>query len=195
GGGLGGGPGVGGRGRAGRALGGLPSRLFAREHGRRDVALPGRAHARALRRARHSLAGPRRRTRVARLPGGARRHLLSLRIAGGAWDERRVEHPFAPLPALEPESEAYWTACREGRLELTRCRACRWFVHPSRPVCSRCRCRDVAPETLSGLGTVVTYTVNHQRWMPGLEVPYLIAIVELVEQQNLRLTTNIVGCP
>jgi len=118
-----------------------------------------------------------------------------LRIAGGAWDERRVEHPFAPLPALEPESEAYWTACREGRLEMTRCRACRWFVHPSRPVCSRCRSRDVAPQTLSGLGTVITYTVNHQRWMPGLEVPYVIAIVELVEQQNLRLTTNIVGCP
>src|SRR5215475_10960431 len=31
--------------------------------------------------------------------------------------------------------------------------------------------------------------------MPGLEVPYVIAIVELVEQRNLRLTTNIVGCP
>ncbi|HKA30250.1 MAG TPA: OB-fold domain-containing protein, partial [Candidatus Binatia bacterium] len=106
-----------------------------------------------------------------------------------------MEHPFAPLPALEPESEAYWTACREGRLEMTRCRACCWFVHPSRPVCSRCRSRDVAPQTLSGLGTVITYTVNHQRWMPGLEVPYVIAIVELVEQQNLRLTTNIVGCP
>src|SRR5262249_38628166 len=46
-----------------------------------------------------------------------------------------------------------------------------------------------------GLATVVTYTVNHQRWMPGLEVPYVIAIVELVEQRNLRLTTNVTGCP
>src|SRR5262249_60306617 len=45
------------------------------------------------------------------------------------------------------------------------------------------------------VATVVTDTVNHQRWMPGLEVPYVIAIVELVEQRNLRLTTNIVGCP
>ena len=106
-----------------------------------------------------------------------------------------MDHPFAPLPAIEPESEAWWTACREGRLEMTRCRTCRWFVHPARPICSRCRSRDVAPETLSGLATVVTYTVNHQRWMPGIEVPYVIAIVELVEQRNLRLTTNIVGCP
>jgi acetyl-CoA acetyltransferase/uncharacterized OB-fold protein len=106
-----------------------------------------------------------------------------------------MDHPFAPLPAIEPDSEAWWTACREGRLEMTRCRTCRWFVHPARPICSRCRSRDLAPETLSGLATVVTYTVNHQRWMPGLEVPYVIAIVELVEQRNLRLTTNIVGCP
>jgi acetyl-CoA acetyltransferase/uncharacterized OB-fold protein len=78
---------------------------------------------------------------------------------------------------------------------MTRCQACRWFVHPARPVCSRCRSRDVKPEALSGLATVVTYTVNHQRWMPGLEVPYVIAVVELVEQRNLRLTTNVVGCP
>ena len=106
-----------------------------------------------------------------------------------------MEHPFAPVPAIEPESEAYWTACRAGRLEMARCQACRWFVHPARPVCARCRSRDVKPEALSGLATVVTYTVNHQRWMPGLEVPYVIAIVELVEQRNLRLTTNVVGCP
>jgi len=105
-----------------------------------------------------------------------------------------MEHPFAPLPAIEPDSEAWWTACREGRFEMARCRDCRWIIHPARPVCSRCRSRDVAPEPLSGLATVVTYTVNHQRWMPGLEVPYAIAIVELVEQPNLRLMTNIVGC-
>ena len=105
-----------------------------------------------------------------------------------------MDHPFAPLPAIEPDSEAWWTACRDGRFEMARCRSCRWIIHPARPVCGRCRGRDVAPEALSGLATVVTYTVNHQRWMPGLEVPYAIAIVELVEQPNLRLMTNIVGC-
>ena len=47
---------------------------------------------------------------------------------------------------------------------------------------------------MSGLGTVATYTVNHQAWRPGLSVPYSVAIVELDEQPGLRLTTNIVGC-
>jgi acetyl-CoA acetyltransferase/uncharacterized OB-fold protein len=97
-----------------------------------------------------------------------------------------------PLPALEPDTKAFWEACREGRLAMLRCRACRWIVHPPRPVCSRCRSRDVVLEDLSGRATVVTYTVNHQRWMPGLEVPYVIGVVELVEQRGLRLTTNLV---
>jgi len=106
-----------------------------------------------------------------------------------------MDHPFAPIPAVEDETAFYWKACRAGRLCMLRCRACRWIVHPPRPVCARCRARDLAEETLSGRGTVVSYTVNHQRWMPGLEVPYVIALVELAEQPNLRLTTNVVGCP
>jgi acetyl-CoA acetyltransferase/uncharacterized OB-fold protein len=101
-------------------------------------------------------------------------------------------HPFMPLPALEPDTKAYWEACRDGRLAMLRCRSCRWIIHPPRPVCSRCRSREVALEDLSGRGTVVTYTINHQRWMPGLEVPYTIAIVELAEQRGLRLTTNLI---
>jgi uncharacterized OB-fold protein len=41
---------------------------------------------------------------------------------------------------------------------------------------------------------VATFSINHQPWVPGLKVPYTVAIVELVEQPGLRLTTNIVNC-
>lgn len=47
---------------------------------------------------------------------------------------------------------------------------------------------------MSGLGRVYTYTINQRAWSPGLEVPYVIAIVRLDEQPDLRLMTNIVGC-
>jgi uncharacterized OB-fold protein len=36
--------------------------------------------------------------------------------------------------------------------------------------------------------------VNERPWAPGVEVPYVIAIVQLEEQGDLRLMTNIVGC-
>jgi acetyl-CoA acetyltransferase/uncharacterized OB-fold protein len=99
-----------------------------------------------------------------------------------------------PLPALEPETERFWRACRAGRLEIVRCGACGWYVHPPRPVCPRCHGRELAWTPVSGRATVASYTVNHQRWIPGMEVPYAIGLVELVEQEDLRLTTNLVGC-
>jgi uncharacterized OB-fold protein len=52
----------------------------------------------------------------------------------------------------------------------------------------------LAPEAVSGRGTVFTFTVNRQPYNPDVEVPYVIALVELVEQRGLRFATNIVGC-
>jgi len=100
-----------------------------------------------------------------------------------------------PVPALEPETEAFWRACRAGRLEFRRCVACNYFVHPPRPVCPRCRGRELAPTPVSGRGRVFSYTINYQAWFPGQAVPYAIALVEIEEQPGLRLTTNIVNCP
>lgn len=100
-----------------------------------------------------------------------------------------------PLPALEPATEAFWRGCRAGRLEMLRCTPCRWFIHPARPICPRCHGRDLAVAPLSGRARLYSYTVNHKEWFPGQPVPYVIGLVELVEQTGLRLTTNIVNCP
>ena len=54
---------------------------------------------------------------------------------------------------------------------------------------------DVAPEVLSGRGVVYAFTINHYRWLPDMEPPYIVAEVDLVEQEGLRLMTNIVDCP
>jgi uncharacterized OB-fold protein len=35
--------------------------------------------------------------------------------------------------------------------------------------------------------------VNHQQWIPG-SGPYVIGLVAIDEQEDIRLTTNIVGC-
>ena len=39
-----------------------------------------------------------------------------------------------------------------------------------------------------GTGSVYTFTVNHQRWLPDLETPYVIAVVDLDEEPEVRLT-------
>jgi uncharacterized OB-fold protein len=40
-----------------------------------------------------------------------------------------------------------------------------------------------------------TFTINHQKWHPAMEVPFVIARVALDGAAGVYLTTNIVGCP
>lgn len=105
-----------------------------------------------------------------------------------------IERPFRVLPAVTVDNEHFWRGGRQGELRFLRCADCGYWIHPPAPVCPECLGRDLAPSAASGRGTVLTYTVNHQPWYPNLDPPYLVAIVELPEQEGLRLTTNIVGC-
>ncbi len=103
--------------------------------------------------------------------------------------------PPRQLPALERETAFFWTAGAEGRLLIARCEDCGRFQHPPLPRCSQCGSLRVSPSPVSGRARVATYTVNHQPWIPGLAVPFVFAAVELIEQSELYLFTNIVGCP
>lgn len=104
------------------------------------------------------------------------------------------DKPFRLLPAVSPQNEHFWQGGSRGELCFLRCTACRTFVHPPAPVCPDCLSRELTPEAVSGRATLHTHTVNHQLWIPGFEPPYVVAIVELEEQDGLRLTTNLVGC-
>lgn len=98
------------------------------------------------------------------------------------------------LPALTEQNREFWTAGRNGELRMLRCRTCRMWSHPPRPMCAECHGREMAYEATSGKGTVYSFVVNHQPWRPGLDQPYVIALVELDDQPHLRLTSNVVGC-
>src|SRR5690606_41632961 len=91
-------------------------------------------------------------------------------------------------------NRAYWTGGASGQLLVERCGTCRSWQHPPTGTCGRCGA-DAEPEPVSGRGTVFTFTVNHQQYHPEVPPPYVIAVVELEEQADLRLPTNIVGCP
>lgn len=106
-----------------------------------------------------------------------------------------TEVPYRVLPALTDRNRPFWTGGRDGELRFLRCQDCGYWIHPPAPLCPVCLTKHVAYEAVSGRAAVATFSVNHQRWMPGPEPPYVVAIVELPEQEGLRLTTNIVGCP
>jgi len=105
------------------------------------------------------------------------------------------EVPFRILPKVTDRNRFFWTGGAQGELRFLRCRSCGTWIHPPLPMCPACHSKDVVPEAVSGRGRLHTYTVNHQPWMPGPELPYVVAIVEIVEDRSVRLTTNLVRCP
>jgi uncharacterized protein len=101
---------------------------------------------------------------------------------------------FRLLPDVTMESSAFWTGGAQGELLIYKCHSCHHWFHPPVGACFRCRSRDVGPEPVSGRATVAAFTVNHHQWFEGFPPPYVIAIVELEEEPDVRLTTNIVEC-
>ena len=104
------------------------------------------------------------------------------------------ERSFRILPRLTEANRHFWQGGERGELTFLRCRACGVYVHPPSPICPVDHGKDLHPESVSGRGTVATFTVNHQAWIPGIALPYVIALVEIEEQPDVRLQTNIVEC-
>jgi acetyl-CoA acetyltransferase/uncharacterized OB-fold protein len=98
------------------------------------------------------------------------------------------------LPGLTPANEWFWTSGAEGLLRVQRCAECETLVHPPVPICPSCRSRRWEPTPVSGRGVVVGYTINAHPWLPGCDPRYVVAVVALEEDPDVRLTTNIVGC-
>jgi uncharacterized OB-fold protein len=102
--------------------------------------------------------------------------------------------PFRILPRLDHSNREFWTGGAVGALRFWRCQSCGFYIHPPQPICPIDHSKHLVVETVSGRATLATYSVNYQNWMPGPDLPYVVAIVEIVEQPSLRLTTNLVHC-
>ena len=99
-----------------------------------------------------------------------------------------------PLPDTSGPIEApFWAALEEGRLVVQHCRACRSWMFPTRIRCASC---GQPPEwkPVSGRGSIWSFTRVHPPVLPAFAAfaPYPVVVVELEEQQGLRLVGNLV---
>ncbi len=102
--------------------------------------------------------------------------------------------PFRILPKLTDANREFWQGGQDNELRFWRCQDCTQFIHPPQPICPSCYGKNLRVEPVSGRATLTTYSINHQPWMPGPELPYVVAIIEIVEDPSVRLTTNLVDC-
>jgi uncharacterized OB-fold protein len=100
----------------------------------------------------------------------------------------------APIPVPDRDSAGFWDAARAGTLAIARCTGCRTWQHPPLERCRRCG-GAMAFEPVSGEGTVFSFIVVRHPAVPGHEIPYVVAFVELAEQPGLRMTAVVDADP
>ncbi len=97
-----------------------------------------------------------------------------------------------PIPLLTELTRPYWTAGAHGEWRLQRCIDCDRLFHPP---ALRCPYDHGVPKyvALSGRGRVETWTVNQHPFFSGFAPPYVIAFVTPVEDDRVRVLTNLVN--
>lgn len=98
-----------------------------------------------------------------------------------------------PLPMPTPTSRPYWDGLRAHQVRMQGCTACERFVFYPRSNCPFCLSPDLEWRTVSGEGTVYTFTIARRPTAPQFadEVPQKIAVIELPE--GVRLTATLVN--
>jgi uncharacterized OB-fold protein len=87
-----------------------------------------------------------------------------------------------PTPHPNLETQRFWDATLEGRLELPRCTSCEFVIWYPRELCPECGSTDVEWFEASGRGEVYSFSVTRRmpgRW--GKAAPFVLAYVELDE--------------
>lgn len=99
---------------------------------------------------------------------------------------------FRLLPEPEDANVPYWTGGENDELLIMHCDGCGHYFHPPAPVCWRCRSLDVAPKAVSGRGRIASFTINVQTWLPTMPPPYVVVLVDLEEEPDTRVFSQLV---
>jgi uncharacterized OB-fold protein len=97
-------------------------------------------------------------------------------------------------PGVTEETAPFWAAAQEGRLLVQRCSSCGAESFPPRGICRSCRSRETTLVEITSRGEVYSYTVNYQRWLPDLDVPYAVVLVDFPDHPGVRVAGRLRGC-
>lgn len=96
-------------------------------------------------------------------------------------------------PVINQDTEYFWAGTRTGELRIQRCGGCGLLRHPPGPMCPECGATKPTYLVSEGRGEVFSYVVHHHPKVPGWEVPFVVALVELDE--GVRMLGELVDVP
>jgi uncharacterized OB-fold protein len=84
-------------------------------------------------------------------------------------------------PMVSLDTAFFWEGTAAGELRIQRCPSCGTLRHPPGPMCPSCGADKPDYVVASGHGEVFSYVVHHHPPVPGKDLPFVVALVELEE--------------
>jgi uncharacterized OB-fold protein len=105
--------------------------------------------------------------------------------------------PLPDLVRLPDYEQGFWEGTRNGELRIQQCSDCGFFRHLPMPMCPDCSSLDYGWTMVSGRGRIYSYVIVRHPVHPAIaekeQVPYNICMIELEEQEGLRLCSNVLN--
>lgn len=84
-------------------------------------------------------------------------------------------------PPVGHDTAFFWEGTAAGELRIQHCPTCGRVRHPPGPMCPSCGAEKQDWVVATGRGTVFSYVVHHHPKVPGKQLPFVVALVELDE--------------
>jgi uncharacterized OB-fold protein len=99
------------------------------------------------------------------------------------------------VPDIPPLHEPFWESVRAQSMKLQQCDDCGAFRFIPFEICNKCHSESCTWTTISGRGTIYTYTIVHRAPTPAYQKDAPYVIVHVVMQEGPRISGNLIGCP
>jgi uncharacterized OB-fold protein len=104
-----------------------------------------------------------------------------LKFAPGTATTETADRSQTLRPLVSHDTAFFWEGTAAGELRVQHCPSCGRLRHPPGPMCPSCGAEKQDWVVASGLGTVFSYVVHHHPKVPGKQLPFVVALVELDE--------------
>lgn len=98
-----------------------------------------------------------------------------------------------PLPIIDADSKYFWEQCQKEILMIPYCLDCNQYHFYPRIFCPNCMSSRIQWKESTGRGKIYSFTIARRAGGPAFkdDVPYVVAIIELVE--GVRMMSHIIN--
>jgi uncharacterized OB-fold protein len=110
-------------------------------------------------------------------------------------EDEMAEAVNFPRPLPDFDAQEFWDGCNQNELFMQRCKECKKLRWLPRPMCPQCNSLEREWVKMSGKGKVFSWTIVTHPVHPAAtsKVPYNVTQVQLDEDPEIIMVTNLVG--